>query len=313
MDPIAFQIGSLEIRWYGIAMALSMLVGAWIAARLLDKNGRDGNVMWDALFWIIAWSIVGARLIYVLTNLGDYADEPWKVFAVWEGGLAFHGGIIAGGIVAWNIFQSRGIPPLEAFDAMVPGVSIGIILVRLGNFMNGDILGYKWNGPGAMNFPYDEYHNYGATKDEIILRHPTELYGLFVGLICLVVSVALWHYTYRNKKLHMGAPFLGCFITYSLARGVLEDPFRAVPLVYQVTPDPQAVGYGLFTTSQIVSAFLIIILLLCITQLPKWERLQLAHSASLKKHGVGSESRQVKRAKERGEKKTKGDDKPGPG
>jgi phosphatidylglycerol---prolipoprotein diacylglyceryl transferase len=308
MDPVAFSLGPLEIRWYGIAMALSMLVGAWLASRLLSRTGRDGNVMWDALFYVILWGIVGARLVYVLTNLNSYAAEPWKVFYVWEGGLAFHGGIIAAGIVAWNIFQSRGIPGMIAFDAMIPGVCIGIILVRIGNFMNGDILGYKWDGPWAMNFPYDEYH-IAEGRDAIIMRHPTELYGLLVGVISLIVASVLWRMTYIDKKLRIGTAWLSGFIAYSIARGVIEDPFRTVPLIGNLTPNAEAQGWGIFTTSQLISIPIILIMIWCLTQLPKWEVLQLK-SVEGRKGGGEPVSRQVKRAQERAREDKSKDDKP---
>src|SRR5688572_6034678 len=107
MDPIAFSLGPielfgrsmgpLEIRWYGIMMALSMMLAAWIAAALLKKAGRKGDLVWDGLVWIIFFGVLGARLVYVLTNLDDYRGLPlWHMLAVWEGGLSFHGGIIAG-------------------------------------------------------------------------------------------------------------------------------------------------------------------------------------------------------------------------
>src|SRR5687767_9749391 len=219
MDPVAFSFGPfqlfgstfgpVEIRWYGIMMALSMMVAAWIAATLLKKSGRNGELVWDGLVWIILAGVIGARLIYVLTNLDDYRGLPlWHMIAVWEGGLSFHGGIIAGMLATWAYFKDKGIPFVEIMDSFAPGVSLGVMLVRVGNFMNGDILGYKWDGPWAMNFPNDEFH-LGQPAGTIVLRHPTEIYGLLVGVICLLLSLWLWHMTYVKRRFLPGAAYLG--------------------------------------------------------------------------------------------------------
>jgi len=310
MDPIAFSIplfgyGPLDIRWYGIMMAASMLIGAFIAAKLLKSIGRDGDLVWDALFWIILFGVIGARVVYVLTNLSAYFGpdtNPWHIFAVWHGGLSFHGGIIAGLIATYFYFNSRSIPFIEVMDAFAPGVSLGVILVRFGNFMNGDILAYKWTGPWAMNFPYDYYHlnEYGLSS-EIIPRHPAEIYGMVVGVFCLVLSVVLWNETYRTKRLPIGTAYLGFILCYSLVRSAIEEPFRAVHLPWEVV-SPSAAGYGLFTTAQLASAVIIILALWGFTQLRVWERRRMAASKQSVPPRAGV-SRQARRAAERGDRK----------
>lgn len=290
MDPIAFTIpfpemslgpinmGPADIRWYGLMMALSMLVGAWIASLLLKRIGRNGELVWDALFFIILASIGGARLVYCLTNLSEFTSGPWwRWFAVWEGGLSFHGGVIGGILIVVWFFKDK-IPLLEVMDAMAPGVALGIILVRIGNFMNGDILGYKWDGPWAMNFPYDQLH-YGDPTAQI-LRHPTEIYGMVVGLICLLTCLAFWNETYISHTKNVGTSFFGFLLTYSIARSVIEDPFRDVPLPWQIV-DPATAGYGLFTSSHLVSFVVIAIAVLGFMALKSWEE----HNADLAKAG----------------------------
>jgi phosphatidylglycerol:prolipoprotein diacylglycerol transferase len=308
MDPVAFIIpipfeglSDIEIRWYGITMAAAMVLGAFISARLLKAQGRNGEVVWDGLFWLIIAGVIGARLVYVLTNASLFfgPDIPlWHVIAVWHGGLSFHGGIIAGMIAAYIFFSKAGIPFTEVMDSFAPGVGLGIILVRFGNFMNGDILGYEWDGPWAMNFPYDPLHNYGAI-DQVILRHPAEIYGMLVGLFCLALSVVLWNETYKSQRLPKGSAFIGFIFSYSLVRSVIEEPFRSVPLWPSGNPlvDPAQAGYGLATMTQIVSVFLIIISLWCFTQLRKWEKAQVnKRSVQVK---AASQSRQARRAAER--------------
>lgn len=290
MNPIAFTIpipettlgpltlGPLEIRWYGLMMALSMLVGAWIASMLLKRIGRNGELVWDALFYIILASIGGARLVYCLTNLSEFTTGPWwSWFAVWQGGLSFHGGVLGGMLVTIWFFRDK-IPFLEVADCMAPGLAFGIILVRIGNFMNGDILGYRWEGPWAMNFPHDQLHYFNP--EAIIPRHPTELYGLMVGVICTLACFALWNDTYMSKRAKVGATLFGFILTYSLARSVIEDPFRDVPLPWKVV-DPATAGFGLFTSSHLVSFVLIAIAVLGFMALKTWDE----HNRDLKESG----------------------------
>jgi len=301
MDPVAFAIGTLEIRWYGVMMASSMLLGALIAAKLLDRIGRDGNKVWDGLFFVSIGGVIGARLVYVVTNPHAYFGEGipfWSMFAVWQGGLSFHGGMIGGFIATAVYFKKAGIPLIEVLDAFAVGVAPGIILVRIGNFMNGDILGYKWNGPWALNFPYDEFH-FGALT-AVIPRHPAELYGMVVGLFCVVVTLLLWNETYITRRFNAGTTLLGFFMAYSLVRSIIEEPFRYVPLPWKVV-DPTSAGYGLFTTTQIASMIIILICLLLLPLTRQWNAARLAPGKTAASGGKGS-TRQVRRAMERSQK-----------
>ena len=167
MDPIAFAItDNLQIRWYGIMMAISMLLGSYIGAQLLKKIGRPGDLIWDGLVWIILAGISGARLVYVLTNISDFVAHPEEILRVDHGGLSFHGGIIAGVIAAYFYFRRHKINFIEVMDSFAPGVAIGVILVRIGNFMNGELWGRVTDVPWAIIFPE-------AGPEP---RHPSQLY-----------------------------------------------------------------------------------------------------------------------------------------
>jgi phosphatidylglycerol:prolipoprotein diacylglycerol transferase len=305
MDPIAFSLNlpflsnPLEIRWYGIMMACSMLLGSYIGAQLLRKIGRPGELIWDGLVWIILAGIGGARLVYVFTNLADFVAYPAEIIRVDHGGLSFHGGIIGGVLAAYFYFSKHKISFIEVVDGFAPGVAIGVVLVRIGNFMNGDILGYQWDGPWAMNFPYDTLH-YGQPPGTIILRHPTELYGLLVGLITLITCLIVWKLIYIDKKLPRGANYISFIFTYSIARSLLEDPFRDVPHLINLT-SYEVHGFGSLTYSQAVDILLVLICIWAFTQLRKWDNARLERE----KKGPGpgnTESRQERRARERADK-----------
>ncbi|MCB1187045.1 prolipoprotein diacylglyceryl transferase [bacterium] len=299
MDPIAFAItDNLQIRWYGIMMAISMLLGSYIGAQLLKKIGRPGDLIWDGLVWIILAGISGARLVYVLTNISDFVAHPEEILRVDHGGLSFHGGIIAGVIAAYFYFRRHKINFIEVMDSFAPGVAIGVILVRIGNFMNGDILGFKWDGPWAMNFPYDEYHRMpGASQEDIILRHPTELYGLLVGVITFFVCYVVWRKIYIDKVLPRGANYITFVFCYSLLRTTIEDPFRHVSEQHRIP----LFGSITLTYSQIVDIVLILVCIWAYTQLRKWD----AARREVENRGSGfggAESRQERRARQRAEK-----------
>ncbi len=259
MHPWMFVAFGREIRFYGLGYALTLIIGANLAAWLLRKRGLNGDKLWDGLIWFIPAGFLGARLGYVLTNLNDYIGRGWEWLRIDHGGLSFHGGII-GAFIAMAIFYRKGSPTLmQVCDASSIPVAIGIMLVRVGNFMNGDITGYRWEGPWAMNFPYDELHNVkylGPGNYEldptIILRHPTEIYGFIVGLLLLLVLIHAW-----RRRMYDGFVLLQLAFWYSLIRSVIEEPFRLVPHLF-IDFKIESLGFGGVTTTQWASLLIII-------------------------------------------------------
>jgi phosphatidylglycerol:prolipoprotein diacylglycerol transferase len=234
-------------------MALAMLVGSWIAYKMLKSRGLNGDVVYDGLIYYVIAGIIGARLVYVVTNWSEFSKNLAEIVRIDHGGLSFHGGIIFGVIACWLYFRKRrDVTFMQAMDSMAPGVAAGIILVRIGNFLNGDILGYKSRLPWAMNFPYDEYHT-ATTRSEIFLRHPTEIYGLLVGVILLPMMLNF----YRRKPWD-GYLFWAFIGWYSFIRSVIEEPFRSVPIYLPVYANVN-LGVGMLTLTQIVSIPLILL------------------------------------------------------
>jgi phosphatidylglycerol:prolipoprotein diacylglycerol transferase len=246
-NPVAFRVFGWPIRWYGIAMASSLLVASYLAQKLLEARGRKADQVWDGVLWAALFGIVGARAGYVLTNLGDYAGHWLDVFKTYEGGLSIHGALALGLLGCWLYYRRTRLKLLEVMDAAAPGIAIGIMLVRfLGNFSNGDITAYavsKGVVPWAMNFPYDEYHT-AANMGEIITRHPAELYGGVVGLIVLLVCLWVWF-----KRYAPGTNMFAFILTYSVVRSLIEEPFRAVPH-YLVDFTNTTYGFGGVTMTQ---------------------------------------------------------------
>jgi phosphatidylglycerol---prolipoprotein diacylglyceryl transferase len=186
IDPVFFHLGPLAVRWYALAYIVGILAG-WFYARAIIASPR----LWgaqppfgvadydDFVIWATLGIILGGRIGYVLFyNLQHFAGHPAEIFELWHGGMSFHGGVL-GVIVAVILFAlRRGIPMLSLGDVTTAVAPIGIFLVRVANFINGELWGRPTDVPWAMVFP-----NAGA-----IPRHPSQLYeATLEGLVLLIV------------------------------------------------------------------------------------------------------------------------------
>jgi phosphatidylglycerol---prolipoprotein diacylglyceryl transferase len=211
-DPVAFHIGPLAVRWYG----LMYLVG-FVLFVVLGKHRARQNLLtgWhprdvdDMLFFGVFGVILGGRLGYVLFyKLGYYAQHPLEIFALWQGGMSFHGGLI-GVLLALALFAHRRHKRwLDVTDFVAPLIPLGLAAGRLGNFINGELWGRPTNVPWAMVFP----------QVDTLPRHPSQLYEL--GLEGLALFAILWIYARRRRP--VGA-LSGLFlIGYGAARFFVE-------------------------------------------------------------------------------------------
>ncbi len=227
VDPYIFRIGALGVRWYGLMVAASIMAGLYIMVTHGRRRGLDEDYMYTAALSAVIGGVIGARALYVLTNLPAYSASPIDMFRVWHGGLSWHGallgGIIGGYLVARRAGGSFGI----LADLAVPGLSIGYILVRLANIVNKEVL--------------------GRAAEIISTRHPTQLYGSAIGVVLLLLNIHL-----ARTKRPPGWLFWAFIFYYSLLRGVVEETFRANPL-YIVGYVNETWGIGLFTLTHIIT------------------------------------------------------------
>jgi phosphatidylglycerol:prolipoprotein diacylglycerol transferase len=194
-DPVAIHLGSFGIHWYGLMYLLGFIVFIWLGRkrlRTLNQPGWDDKFLDDLLFYGVLGVVLGGRLGEVLFyNLGYYFSHPLKIFAVWEGGMSFHGGFL-GVLAAMMLFaRSRKILWLTLMDFIAPLVPPGLAFGRLGNFINGELWGRPTNVPWAMIFP----------QVDSVPRHPSQLYE------CALEGVALFAllWWYSGKSRPMGA------------------------------------------------------------------------------------------------------------
>jgi phosphatidylglycerol:prolipoprotein diacylglycerol transferase len=198
IDPVAFAIGPVAVRWYGLAYVAGLL-GGWLFARWLVRRDalwgaikRPGTAeLDDLLVWVAISVVLGGRLGYVLFyDFATYAADPLQIFAVWRGGMAFHGGLL-GAILAIILFAGKhGYSPLSVFDIAAAVVPIGLFFGRIANFINGEL----WGRP-APDFAFAMVFPHGGP----VPRHPSQLYQAFAEgpllflLILFVLSRAGFH------------------------------------------------------------------------------------------------------------------------
>ena len=182
---IAFQFGPVVVRWYGILMAISIVVGLWLGHREARRRNLPADDIVAAGQWAILAGLIGARLYEVIFNWDYYGKFPSKIIAVWEGGLAIHGGLIVGPLVGAWLAARWGIPVLRALDVAAPCAAIGQAIGRWGNFFNEEAFGRPTDLPWKL-YISPPHRPPGLTQYEYF--HPTFLYE---SLWCLGVVLLL--------------------------------------------------------------------------------------------------------------------------
>ncbi len=214
--PIALQVGPLTIRWYGILMASAIAIGLWLAYREAKRRGADPDDLLKTSELALLGGLVGARLYYVAFNWDYYSQLPLKIFAVWEGGLAIHGGLLAGLLVGGAYGWWRRLPVAEYLDIVAPSLALGQAIGRWGNFFNEEAFGTPTTLPWQL---YISPAHRPLEYAQVEYFHPTFLYeslwDLFVfGLLMLVLR--------RRLDRAPGSLFLAYVGLYSVGRLVIE-------------------------------------------------------------------------------------------
>ena len=141
MNPVAFTIYNIEIRWYSIMLLIAIVLGFFIIFKEAKKFNYPTEFIVNLFFWVIVFGLVGARIYYCLFNFQFYSENVFDVFKVWEGGLAIHGGIIAGFITLYYYSKFHDVNPFKITDIVVVPLLLGQAIGRWGNFFNGEAHG----------------------------------------------------------------------------------------------------------------------------------------------------------------------------
>ena len=213
---IALQIGPIVIRWYGILMATAIVVGLWLAHRQGRREGLPADDIISVAQWSILAGLVGARLYEVVFNWDYYGQYPSKIFAVWEGGLAIHGGLLVGILVGVWLAARWKLPVLRSLDVAAPSLALGQAIGRWGNFFNEEAFGLPTSLPWRLYIsPPHRPFNYG--KEEYF--HPTFLYESLWDLAVFVILVAFVRPRHGARP---GTVFFSYIGLYSVGRFLIE-------------------------------------------------------------------------------------------
>ena len=214
--PIALHFGPFTLRWYGLLMATAMAVGLWLAHRDAGRRGLDAEDLLKAAELALLGGLVGARLYYVAFNLDYYSMVPAKIFAVWEGGLAIHGGVLGGILVGGGYAWLRRLPVRTYLDIAAPSLALGQAIGRWGNFFNEEAFGTPTNLPWKL-FISQSQRPLEYARAEFF--HPTFLYESLWD--AAVFSLLVWVFRKRLARAP-GALFLIYFGLYSVGRFMTE-------------------------------------------------------------------------------------------
>lgn len=231
---IAIQIGPLAIRWYGLLMAAAVFIGIFLAQREARRRGEDPEQLVNVAVIAIVAALVGARLYYILFNWDYYAFYPWKIVAVWEGGLAIHGGLLAGVSAGAFVAYRRNLPALIYLDIAAPPLALGQAIGRWGNFFNQEAFGTPTDLPWKL---YVDPSHRPPHLAEYEYFHPTFLYESLWDFVVFVLLLGLLR---KRLEAYRGGLFLSYLGLYSFGRFFIErlridslmlGPFRAAQVV----------------------------------------------------------------------------------
>lgn len=219
MHPVLFKIFSFPIHSYGLMLALSFLFGIWFSGWRAKKRGLNPDVIADMGFWIILSAIVGARLYYVFLHFEEFKGNllsiinPFQGETVGIGGLVMLGGYIGAVIAAILFFKIKKLPFLPYADIVSPSVGFGIMLTRIGCFLNGCCYGAASESSLAVKFPLDspagayQHHIHAASL------YPSQLFESIGGLLIALIVLAV-----ARKKSFSGFHFYLTGLLYSVLR-----------------------------------------------------------------------------------------------
>ncbi|MGI2249616.1 prolipoprotein diacylglyceryl transferase [Staphylococcus cohnii] len=215
IDPIAFELGPISVHWYGVIIAVGILLGYFIAQESVKRIGFDKDILIDIIFWSAIFGFIVARIYFVIFQWPYYAQHPIEIPMIWYGGIAIHGGLIGGFITGIIVCRQKNINPFQIGDVIAPSLILGQGIGRWGNFMNHEAHG----GPVTKSF-LENMHIPDFIINNMYIDgqyyHPTFLYESIWDILGFVILISL------RKHLRIGDTFALYLIWYSIGRFFVE-------------------------------------------------------------------------------------------
>ena len=245
--PIIFEAGPIALRWYGLLIALAVLIGVTLSQYLAKRRRIDPDILGDLAIWLVISAIPAARLYYVLFEWQEYSQRPEDIIAIWKGGIAIHGAIIGGAIATIIFAKIKRISFWQLTDLVAPSLILGQTIGRWGNFFNSEAFGKPTNLPWKL-YIAPRYRPLELINFEYF--HPTFLYESIwnLGVFILLMSLFFWGLK-KSNRLRTGTLAAVYLIGYSLGRVWIEwlrtDSLMLGPLKIAQVVSLSAIAFGL--------------------------------------------------------------------
>ena len=217
IDPVFLDFGFLQIRYYGLVYVLAFFLVYYLLHKKREELNLKKNEVDSIIIWLFAGMIIGSRIVALVSqNYGFIFRDPLALFKIWEGGMSFFGGLIGVVLAGIYVFKKYNVNFYRIANLVVVPVSFVLILGRLANFVNQELVGKVTNVSWCFNF-----------AGYIGCRHPYQLYSAFLHLILFIIVFAVYKFNKKNT-----------FWTFILGYGILRfvtEFFRDEPLVFGIT------------------------------------------------------------------------------
>ncbi len=215
IDPVAFNLGPLSVRWYGIIIAVGILLGYFVAQRALVKAVLHKDTLVDIIFYSALFGFIAARIYFVIFQWPYYVENPSEIIKIWHGGIAIHGGLIGGFIAGVIVCKVKNLNPFQIGDIVAPSIILAQGIGRWGNFMNHEAHG----GPVSRAF-LEQLHLPNFIIENMYINgqyyHPTFLYESIWDVAGFIILVNI------RKHLKLGETFFLYLTWYSIGRFFIE-------------------------------------------------------------------------------------------
>lgn len=215
IDPVAFNLGPLSVRWYGIIIAVGILLGYFVAQRALVKAGLHKDTLVDIIFYSALFGFIAARIYFVIFQWPYYAENPSEIIKIWHGGIAIHGGLIGGFIAGVIVCKVKNLNPFQIGDIVAPSIILAQGIGRWGNFMN-----HEAHGGSVSRAFLEQLHSPNFIIENMYINgqyyHPTFLYESIWDVAGFIILVNI------RKHLKLGETFFLYLTWYSIGRFFIE-------------------------------------------------------------------------------------------
>ncbi len=216
-DPFVIQVGRFDVRWYGLLLAIGVLMAGWIAQHEFERRGIDPELVYPIAVWVVPFGLVGARLYHIVTDWARFSGHLERLPEIWTGGLGIYGAVLGGAVGAYVAARRVGFPFWTLLDCIVPGVIAAQAIGRFGNYFNQELFGGPTSLPWGLEI---SPANRPAGYEQTATFHPTFLYeslwDFLTFVVLLLVARAMW------RRLDAGAIFALYLCLYSFGRFFVE-------------------------------------------------------------------------------------------